>query len=149
VRGLELGATGAITPRWDIWAGYTYLDAENTRYASGGGAQYANYSGNRLKFIPKHSASLWTTYKIMPAVTVGGGVTWMSMRYADDRNHYELPGYRRYDAMARFDVNKHFALQLNVNNLTNTELYDASHVGLFYNVGPGRSVMLTATYRYD
>jgi len=149
VRGVELGATGAVTPRWDIWAGYTYLDAKNTKYASGSGAQFNDYSGNRLKFIPKHSASLWTTYKIMPQLTVGGGVTYMGMRYADDRNHYELPSYKRYDAMARYEINKNFALQLNVNNITNTELYDASHVGLFYNVGPGRSYMLTATYRYN
>jgi len=149
VRGLELGVTGAVTPRWDIWAGYTYLDAKNTKYASGSGAQYADYSGNRLKFIPKHSASLWTTYKVLPAVTVGGGVTYMGMRYADDRNHYQLPSYQRYDAMVKVEVNKNFTLQLNANNLTNTELYDASHVGLFYNVGPGRSYMLTATYRYN
>ena len=30
-----------------------------------------------------------------------------------------------------------------------TELYDASHAGLFANVGAGRSYMLTATYRYE
>jgi len=155
VRGIELGVTGAITPRWDVWAGYTYLDAKNLKYLSGGDTNVTpprppnNFSGNRLKFIPKHSASLWTTYKIMPQLTVGGGVTYMGMRYADDRNHYELPSYKRYDAMARYEVNKNFALQLNVNNITNTELYDASHVGLFYNVGPGRSYMLTATYRYN
>ncbi len=28
VRGIELTATGKLTPRWDISAGYSYLDSE-------------------------------------------------------------------------------------------------------------------------
>jgi len=155
VRGLELGASGSITPQWDIWAGFTYLDAKMSKYQSGGDISAnppvppTDYSGNRMKFIPKTSASLWTTYKVIPALTVGGGVTYMGMRYANDDNTYELPSYRRYDLMAKYEINKNFAVQLNANNITDTELYDASHVGIFYNVGPGRSYMLTATYRYE
>jgi len=157
VRGLELGVSGSITPQWDIWAGYTYLDAKMTKYSSGStqptnnnlDPAYTNYSGNRMKFIPKQSASLWTTYKVIPNLTLGGGVTVMGMRYANDANTYELPSYRRYDLMAKYEINKNFALQLNVNNVTDTELYDSSHVGIFYNVGPGRSYMLTASYRYE
>jgi len=145
VRGLELGVAGSITPQWDVWAGYTYLDPKMTKYRSG----TTDYSGKRMKFIPKQSASLWTTYKVLPAFTLGGGVTVMGMRYADDANRYELPSYQRYDLMAKYEINKNFALQLNVNNVTDTELYDSSHVGLFYNVGPGRSYMLTASYRYE
>jgi catecholate siderophore receptor len=51
--------------------------------------------------------------------------------------------------MARYDVNKQLSLQLNVNNISDTEIYDASHVGLFATVGAGRSYMLTATYRFE
>jgi len=145
VRGLELGVSGSITPRWDVWAGYTYLDPEMTKYRSGS----TDYSGNRMKFIPKQSGSVWTTYKVIPQLTLGGGVTVMGMRYANDANTYELPSYRRVDLMAKYEINKNFTLQLNANNITNTELYDSSHVGLFYNVGPGRSYMLTASYRYE
>jgi len=147
-RGVELGVSGAITRQWDVWAGYTYLDPKNVSYRNGT-APGANFSGNRLKFIPKQSASLWTTYKVLPKFSVGGGATFMGMRYADDANNYELPSYIRYDAMAKYDINKNFALQLNVNNISDTELYDASHVGAFYSVGPGRSYMLTASYRYE
>jgi len=145
VRGVELGAAGSITPQWDIWAGYTWMDPKVLKYRSGG----TDFDGKRMKFIPKRSASLWTTYRIIPEFTLGGGVTYMGMRYANDRNSLEMPSYTRYDAMARYDINKNFALQLNANNLTNARLYDGSHVGLFYHVGPGRSYMLTATYRYN
>jgi len=145
VRGLELGVSGSITPRWDVWAGYTFLDAKTTKYLNG----TTDLSGKRMKFIPRQSASFWTTYKVMPQLTVGGGVTVMGMRYVNDANTYELPSYQRYDLMAKYEINRNFALQLNVNNLTDTRLYDASHVGIFYNVGPGRSYMLTASYRYN
>ncbi|HEY9281066.1 MAG TPA: TonB-dependent siderophore receptor [Eoetvoesiella sp.] len=145
VRGLELGASGAITSKWHMWAGYSYLDPKIKEYQSGANV----YDGNQMKFIAKQSASLWTTYKVLPQLTIGGGATYLGSRFVDDDNTLELPSYWRYDAMARYDFNKNFSLQLNANNLSNNELYDASHVGLFANVGPGRSYMLTATYRYE
>ena len=145
VRGLELSATGAITPKWDIWAGYTYLDPKIKKYRN----KEAVYDGNQIKFIAKNSASLWTTYKVQPDWTVGGGVTYVGKRFVDDANVLKLPSHTVYDAMVRYDVTKNFNLQFNVNNITNTRVYDASHVGLFANVGPGRSYMLNATYRFE
>ena len=62
VRGLELSATGAITPKWDVWAGYTYLDPKVKNYRNGSNV----FDGNQIKFIAKNSASLWTTYKVHP-----------------------------------------------------------------------------------
>jgi catecholate siderophore receptor len=69
-------------------------------------------------------------------------------RFVDDANKLELPSHLVWDAMVRFDVNKQVDLQLNVNNIGNTRVYDASHVGLFANVGYGRSVTLNANFRY-
>ncbi len=145
VRGAELGANGAITKKWNVWAGYSYLDPKITEYRNNSEA----FDGNQMKFIARQNMSLWSTYKMLPQVTVGAGATYMGMRYVDDANTLELPSYWRYDAMARYDINKNFALQLNINNISDNELYDASHVGVFANVAPGRSYMLTATYRYQ
>jgi catecholate siderophore receptor len=144
-RGLELSATGAITPKWSVWAGVSFLDPKVGTYRSGNNV----FDGNRMKFIAKRSATLWTTYKVLPALTVGGGASYQGMRFADDANTLQLPSYVRYDAMARYEVNKQFSLQLNINNISNTEIYDASHVGIFANVGAGRSYMLTGTYRFE
>ena len=108
-----------------------------------------DYSGKQIKFVAKQSASLWTTYKVHPQWTVGGGATYVGKRYVDDANELYLPSHTVYDAMIRYDVNKSLSFQLNGNNLTDERIYDASHVGLFANVGSGRSFMLTATYRYE
>ncbi|MBR8653347.1 TonB-dependent siderophore receptor [Achromobacter sp. Marseille-Q0513] len=145
VRGIELGAAGSITPKWQVWAGYSYLDPKISSYRSG----KEDFSGKQMKFIARQSASLWTTYKFLPELTTGIGATYTGKRYVDDANVYQLPSYWRYDAMASYAFNKNFSLQLNLNNLTNETIYEASHVGLFSYVAPGRSAMLTATFRYN
>lgn len=147
VRGVELGVSGAITPNWSVWGGYVYLDPKVLDYQAGAGGE--NFAGKQMKFVAKQSFSLWTTYKVLPQVTVGGGATYVGKRYMDDANQYYLPATWTFDAMAKYQLNKSFALQLNVNNIGNKTVYDASHVGLFALVGPGRSAMLTATYRFE
>lgn len=145
VRGLELGAAGAITKEWSVWAGLSLLDPEVVSYRSGASV----YDGLQMKFIAKRSATLWTTYQLAPGLTVGGGATYTGMRYANDANTLQLPSAVRYDAMVKYAVNKRLNLQFNVNNITNTAQYDASHVGIFAMVAPGRSYMLSANYRFD
>lgn len=145
VRGLELGVSGAVTPKWSVWAGYSYMDPKIKSYRNAN----TDFDGNQIKFIAKHNASLWTSYKVLPNLTLGGGVSYVGMRYANDANSLEIPSYVRYDAMARYDVNRNLSFQFNVNNITDTEIWNASHVGLFAKVGEGRSYMLTANYRFD
>lgn len=144
VRGIELGATGSITDKWDIWAGYTYLDPKVKKYRNGKNV----YDGKQIKFIAKNSATLWTTYEPIKDWTIGGGVSYVGERYVNDDNSLKLPSHTLYDAMVGYQMTRNFELQLNVNNITDTRVYDASHVGLFANVGPGRSYMLNANYSF-
>lgn len=144
VRGIEFGVTGSITDRWDIWAGYTYLDPEIKNYRSGKNV----YDGNQIKFIAKNSATLWTSYEPIKDWTVGGGVSYVGERFVNDDNTLTLPSHTLYDAMVGYRMSRNLELQLNVNNITDTRVYDASHVGLFANVGQGRSYMLNANYSF-
>lgn len=155
VRGIELGATGSITDRWDIWAGYTYLDPKVKKYnatskdrKTGVITGNTSYDGNQIKFIAKNSATLWTTYKPIQDWTIGGGVSYVGQRFVNDDNSLKLPSHTLYDAMLGYQMNRNLELQLNVNNITDTRVYDASHVGLFANVGQGRSYMLNANYSF-
>lgn len=144
VRGAELSVAGSLTDKWDLWAAYTYLDPKVVKYRSGSNV----FDGKQTKFIAKNSASLWTTYQIHPQWKIGGGVTYVGKRFVDDANTLELPSHIVWDAMVSWKANKHLDLQLNVNNIGNTRTYDASHVGLFANVGYGRSATLTANFSY-
>ncbi|TMS57287.1 TonB-dependent siderophore receptor [Imbroritus primus] len=140
--GIELGFSGQVTPQWGVFGGYTYLNPKLLADGAGGNA------GKQLKYVAKQSFSLWTTYKITPAFTIGGGAFYMSNRFANDANTLVLPSYWRFDAMASYRFNKHFDVRLNVNNLADKTIYDGSHVGLFANVAPGRSAMLTANWKF-
>ncbi|MDH4567718.1 TonB-dependent siderophore receptor [Pseudomonas sp. BN414] len=144
VDGFELGATGRISDAWQIWAGYTYLDPTTRKYRSGG----VDYAGNQMKFIAPESFSLWTTYALDDKWTIGGGANYMDERYLDDANTRKLESYWRYDAMLGYKVNRNLDLQLNILNLADETIYDASHVGVFANVAPGRSAELTANFRF-
>jgi catecholate siderophore receptor len=151
VRGTELSVSGQVTPVWDISAGYTYLDSElvDGGFVKNGDNYVSNpNNGNELKFIAKHSANLWTTYGLTDKLRVGGGATYVGKRYVDDVNDYYLPDHLRFDAFASYEVLPEFGLQLNVNNLTNERVYDASHVGIFSTIAPGRSFAIKGTYRF-
>lgn len=151
VRGIELSTIGQITPLWDISAGYTYLDSEllDGGFVKQGDDYVINPdNGNQMKFIAKHNANLWTTYAVTDKLRLGGGATYVGKRYVDDSNTYYLPEHTRFDAFASYQVIPELGLQLNINNLTNERIYDASHVGVFSTVAPGRSFAIKGTYRF-
>lgn len=145
VKGFEVGATGHLTDQWEVMAGYTYLDAKTVKYAPGAST---NVDGNRTKFIAPNSGSVWTTYALTDRWKIGGGANYVDKRYTNDENTKSLDSYWRYDAMVAYRVNKNLDLQLNVLNLTDETYYDASHVGMFATVAPGRSAELAANVRF-
>jgi len=142
VRGFEFGVSGNITPEWNIFGGYTYLNAKLIDDGTGANA------GNKIKFVAPHSFSVWTTYKITPEFDIGGGVNYTGKRYVNDANTQWFKPYARIDATIGYKVSDNLDLRLNVQNLTNKLYYDASHVGIFANVAPGRSALLTANLHY-
>lgn len=142
-QGLEFGVNGQINDRWAVSGGYTYTDAE---IIDGGGDGSTN--GNQMHYIAKHSLAVWTTYEIDDQWIVGGGATYTGKRFMNATNTSALPSQWRVDAMASYKINDKADLQLNVNNLFDEKLYDASHVGLFANVQAGRNAMLKLNYRF-
>ena len=142
VRGFEVGVSGNITPEWNIFGGYTYLDAKLLDDGDG------NNDGNRIKFVAPHSFSIWTTYNVTPEVNIGGGVNYTGTRYVNDANTQKFKPYARVDATIGYKASENLDLRVNVQNLTDKLYYDASHVGIFANVAPGRSALLTANLRY-
>ncbi|MDX3894136.1 TonB-dependent siderophore receptor [Pusillimonas sp.] len=150
VRGLELGIAGQITPKWGVYGGYTYMDSELLR-----GAYSGVNEGDPLANTPKHSFSLWTTYKLMPALTVGAGAYYVGKRFGGNQggagggaNAVYMPSYWRFDAMAAYQLNKNLALQLNALNIGDKKYYSRTNGVHHADFGPGRQVILSANLRY-
>ena len=48
------------------------------------------FDGNQMKFISKQSFNVWTTYKVLPELTLGAGATLVGKRFVDDANELKL-----------------------------------------------------------
>lgn len=144
VQGIELSASGKLTDKWQVFAGYTYMEA---RQVDGGPMGKAN-DGNQLPNTPNNSASLWTTYAITPKLTIGGGAFYMDEVYGSVANTTMVDSYVRYDAMAAYKLTKNVDLQLNVQNLTNEVYYDKAFSTHFANQAAGRTALLTTSVHF-
>ena len=143
VDGFEVGASGAITEAWKVFAGYTFLKSEivdDGPNASNEGKEFPN--------IAPHSLSLWSTYDIDSDWTVGGGSVYMDRRYSNTTNTVKLPSYWRFDAMAAYKITKDVNVQLNIQNLLDKTYYDAPRGSNAAIVAPGRTALLTANFKF-
>ncbi len=153
VDGLELGVNGQITDKWAVSAGYTYLDSETVNPGPSCNRQGVctpdnPAKGKQMQNVPKNSATLWTTYAITPALTLGAGAVAMDKVYGDAANTKYVPGYVRYDAMARYNVNKNVDLQLNVNNLSDERYFTKAYASHYATEAEGRSAVLAINFKY-
>ena len=141
VRGFQAGATGHLTDKWQVFAGYTYMDGVILKALDG-------TQGNTPANTPRNTFTLWTTYAFAPHWEIGGGPTYMSARYAANTNYVEAPGYTRWDAMAEYREKK-WDVRLNLLNLTNKFYYDAliQSDGGRSVPGIGRTLLATFDYR--
>lgn len=152
VRGLELGFSGSITPKWSVFGGYSFMDSEQTKGAYNSGAL-----GQDLPNTPRNAFSLWTTYKVLPALTVGGGAYYVDKVYGNSDATFNangtpkarwVPSYWRFDAMAAYKISDHMTAQLNVVNLFNETYYSKAYAAHYAALGTGRAAMLSLNVKY-
>jgi catecholate siderophore receptor len=142
VKGFTVGAMGRIGERWEVLANVGFLDTALE-------SQDAAVDGNRLTLTPRHSGSIWTTYRAPIGLRVGGGVRYTDDVFINAANTIQSPGYHVIDGLVEYDVNTHLTLRLNLYNLTD-EVYirNVNNNGARYNPGFTRSAMLTTNVRF-
>jgi catecholate siderophore receptor len=144
VDGLELSASGKITEKWQVFAGYSFMDGKQV---DGGEVNKIN-DGNQLPNTPRNSASLWTTYNVTRKLTIGGGAFYVDEVFGSAANTTVVDAYVRYDAMASYKLTKNLDLQLNVQNLTDETYYDKAFSTHFANQAPGRTALLSTNFHF-
>ncbi|MGF6590490.1 TonB-dependent receptor [Pseudomonas sp. 2835] len=151
VDGLELTATGKLTNDWQVFAGYTYMDAkliDGGKQNVGGVFVDSPNNGNQMPNTPNNSLTLWTTYNVTPKLTVGGGAFYVDDVFGNVNNTVMVDSYWRYDAMASYKLTKNVDLQLNVQNLTNEVYYDKAYAAHYANQAAGRTALLTTSFHF-
>ena len=144
VRGFEVGAAGRITRDWQVIAGYTFLDAKIVSASALDGTL-----GKVPLNTPRHSASLWSTYNVTRAWEVGGGVTYMSGRFANNTDTTSVGDYVRWDATVAWHQPR-YDVRLNLFNIANRLNYDALIPSDGGRSVPGvdRTALVTFTYKF-
>ena len=140
VRGFEIGASGAIGERVEVFGSYTLLDSKIVD----DGPVDSN-EGNRFPNTPRDSFSIWTSYAASPSLTIGGGASYVDLRYGNVENTVWIPSYWRFDVMAAMRVGSRVNLQLNVQNLTDETYFVRPYRSHYAQLGPARSAILSAT----
>ena len=150
VRGIELGVSGNVTRQWQVFGGYTWMDSELVSGA------FNNVNvGDPLANTPEHAFSLFTTYRVIPSVSLGGGVYYVSDSFGGNQggagggaNRIYAPAYTRVDLFASWAVTERATLQLNVQNATDEEYIIRTNGVHHADVGPARQAILTLNLRY-
>ena len=146
VSGAEIGIAGQLTKQWQVFGGYTYLDGKIVDLAESSNNVRSVSSGNILPNTPRHSASLWSTYRLGRSWEIGGGAVYSSERLVNNANTALVDGYTRIDATVAY-LTKQYDLRLNLQNLTDKQYFDVASGGRA-TPATGRTVLATLTYRF-
>ena len=140
--GLDLDFAGRITPAWELFAAYAWIPSAEVDKGTLVGGETV---GSRPALTPRHSGSLWTTYRLSPAWRVGGGLTARSGTRPALSQLY-APKFVVGDLMAEYTAGQ-LAVKLNVTNVADKLYADELYRG-HYIPGQGRTVQLTTSVRF-
>lgn len=175
VDGIALGATGNITPNWTIFANYTYLDGTVRQSVSdfclanpsaaclNSAAIPDPQAGDRLIQTPRHSGSLFTTYRLPFGLEIGYGLTYqgsfaINQRSLLQRTQYRADDYLVHRLFLSYPITEGLTAQLNVQNVTDEHYFTSiravvnATTGAMGNgwaaPGEGRSAVLSLFYSF-
>ncbi len=150
VNGLQMEATGHVTSRWEVHAGYALLDGKVVS------SQYYPVSvGARLANVPRNTFNIWNTWRLPRHWEGGLGANFVSDRTASSTVPLdpvtglvkEIPGYWTFSAMVEHPINEHISIHANAYNLTNRYYYDEPHPAHIV-LGAGRSVLMGLKFKF-
>jgi iron complex outermembrane recepter protein len=145
-QGIELDVSGEILSGWNLIASYGYTDAEVTESDDPFFPE-----GLRNANVPRHTASLWTTYEIqqgnLAGLGLGAGLFYVGERPGDFDNTYTLPDYLRTDA-AVYYRRDNWRAAINIKNLFDIRYFEGADFGRT-TVRPGAPLTVIGTFTVE
>ena len=154
IRGIELQFQGQITDTWDISAGYSYLEGDqvsNSNVLDGTGQviiAQGEDNGLILRELPEHTFNIWSNYQVTPKFGLGAGLTFQDESFADNGNNVTLPSFVRVDAAAYYNLSENVRLQVNIENITDTDYFPNAHTANNITVGAPLNARFTISGRF-
>ncbi len=147
--GIEVDMAGRLTPKWEVYASYTWMPVAKVDEAASTVTTVGNRKGDRPGLSPRHSGTVWTTYQITPQWRVGGGLNFRSKQSPADVTAppWEAPSFVTGDLMAEYTINETFTVKANLTNVTD-KLYGESLYRGHYIPGAGRLFQVALTAKF-
>ncbi|WP_298214501.1 TonB-dependent siderophore receptor [Acidovorax sp.] len=148
--GVELDVVGRISPKWDIYASYTWIPVATIDKT---GSAAANTVGMRVGLTPKHSGSVWLGYQATDKFRVAGGIRGVSENRPVSGSTgaasatARSQGYVAADLMFQYNFSESLYAKLNINNVANRSYGDQLYPG-FVTLGEPRNIRLTVGTRF-
>lgn len=142
-RGVELEGLAHLTEDLQLTASYTYTDAR-TDDTGGRGTKQAG-------LIPRDQANAWlkldTSRFFVKGLTFGSGVRYIGESKDNPASSdLTVPDATLWDAMASYQIDENWSVQLNVNNILDEEYISACDYYCYY--GQSRSALLSVSYHW-
>jgi catecholate siderophore receptor len=149
VQGVELGISGRLTDKWNVYGGYAFMASKITKSST-----VTTYNGvaipeqgKKLNNTPEQTASLSTTYDLPYRLQIGTSFFFVDERFSNNIETQYAEGYWLEDAFISWKATRNVDIRLNVSNLWDEEYID--RVGGGHAIpGAGRTVILTAAFKY-
>jgi catecholate siderophore receptor len=149
--GFDMDITGQITDEWEIYGSYTWIPEAEVDEKSA--TSFGNRKGDRPGLTPRHSGTIWNTYKFLPKWRAGLGVNFRSKQApadigtANGGQQFYAPGYGTVDLMAEYTPSQAYSVKANVTNIGNKLYADQVYRG-HYVPGAGRLVQVTLNAKF-
>lgn len=142
-KGFEMQFVGYVTEKWQINAGYSNLDADETGRVVDG-----NLANRVLSQVPESMLTIWNHYKLDDKWAFGLGLIHQSEQYASLNNNVELPDFTRVDAALYYDISENTKVQVNVENLFDEDYYPAAHNDNNISIGEPLNASVSVSYKF-
>ncbi|MCW7537381.1 TonB-dependent siderophore receptor [Aquabacterium sp. A7-Y] len=144
-RGLELSASGELSPSWALIASAQLLDAEITE------TRIANELDKTPENTPKHTFSLFAEHKVaaVPGWSVNAGVYHVGKRYVNNANTGRIGSYTTLSVGTRYATRFNdlpVTVQANLDNATDRDYWSTTGNGL---LGTGLPRTLRVAAKFD
>ncbi|MGO4379368.1 TonB-dependent siderophore receptor [Pseudoduganella sp. RAF19] len=138
-KGVEFDLSGELARGLQATAGFTVLTVEGD-------------DGKAVRtFIPRRLLRTSLTYQLpaVPQLKLGATANWQDKTWRDEADGVTIrqSSYATVGLMARYDIDKHFSVSANVNNLTDRKYLTSLYWSQAYYAAP-RNASVTLSWKY-
>jgi len=148
ISGFELQVNARVSDYWSLNANYSFLEGE---FAS----QNDSLNGITPRELPENTFSIWNAFQVNSRFGLGLGATFQDESFTSnsvsgngDAPRALLPSYTRVDASAYYDLSDKLRVQINIENLTDTEYFPNAHTDNNVTIGAPINALLTLTGKF-